>query len=239
MLRRLVLCCCFACGSPTPATDPGPTAPPGGSTEPPVPVAPALNETYREQTDPKVWEGRFERDGREAHDHKAAILAALALRPGMAVADVGAGTGLFTLDFARAVGDDGTVFVVDVQDYFLDHIRREIASAGIHNAKFVKADQHAANLPAASIDLAFLCDVYHHIEYPKSYLASLRAALKDGGRLVVIDFKAIEGQSEAWVLDHVRGTPDEFRAEIEAAGFELAKSHEILTENFFFEFSRG
>ena len=245
MLRPFVLRCCvlaLACGGTSPAA-PAPATPPPSEAaqeeEAAVPVAPDLNKRYREETDASVWEKRFERDGREAHDNKGQILDALHLERGMAVADVGAGSGLFTQDFSRAVGDDGTVFVVDVQDYFLEHVRAELETAGIKNAKFVKADQRSSNLPESSIDLAFMCDVYHHVEYPQSYLASLRRALKPNGRLIVIDFIAIEGQSRDWILEHVRAPPEAFRAEIEAAGFTFTKSHDILKENFFYEFSRS
>jgi predicted methyltransferase len=205
--------------------------------EAPVEVAPEINARYRERTNTKAWARQFEKEGREVHDHKAAIVAALALQPGMNVADVGAGTGLFTFDFAAAVGPEGTVYAVDVQEYFLDHIEAEAGKRGAENVELVQATQKSAKLPASSVDLAFLCDAYHHIEYPKTYLRSLHAALRPGGRLVVIDYAAIPGQSKAWILDHVRATPAEFRAEIESAGFAFARQHAILDENFFFEFT--
>jgi predicted methyltransferase len=77
------------------------------------------------------------------------------------------------------------------------------------------------------------------VEQPAAYLASLAAALRPGGRLFVVDYIAIEGQSEAWMLEHVRATPAEFRAELESAGFRFVRAHEgVLKENFLFELER-
>jgi precorrin-6B methylase 2 len=197
-----------------------------------------INRDYAKRTDAKVWARSFEREGREAHDHKREIVAALALQPGSSVADVGAGTGLFTFDFAKAVGRSGTVYAVDVHDYFLRHIEAKAAKRRVQNVKVVAATQKSANLPDASVDVVFMCDAYHHVEYPKTYLASLRAALRPEGRLVVIDYEAIPGVSERWIVDHVRATPEQFKAEIVSAGFAFVRAHDVLDENFFFEFTR-
>ncbi len=198
-----------------------------------------INDDYDAQTDARVWAKRFEREGREVHDHRDEIIQLLKLTPGMAVADVGAGSGLFTLALAEVVGDKGKVYAVDVQAYFLDHIGQKAKKKGLSNVELVRATHDAVGLPAGSIELALMSDVYHHIEHPADYLASLHAALRPGGRLVVIDYARIEGVSDAWLLDHIRAGPQEFRAEIESAGFVLLHSHEgVLSQNFFFEFER-
>jgi predicted methyltransferase len=236
----------------TPSTDaPAPASPAAehgnrASNEPPAVAAGApakvdgeINEDYAEQTNPKRWETRFEREGREVFDRREEIIAALGLREGMAVADVGAGTGLFTLDLARAVGPKGQVIAVDVQAYFLDHIGQKAKKAGLHNVALVRAEQDTVGLAEGSVELVLMCDSYHHVEQPAAYLASLLAALRPGGRLVIVDYIAIEGQTEKWVLEHVRATPQEFRAEIESAGFRFVRAHEgVVKENFFFEFER-
>ena len=198
-----------------------------------------INTRYEEQTDAKQWATRFEREGREVHDRRDAIIAELGLREGMAVADVGAGTGLFTLAMAEAVGPEGTVHAVDVQAYFLDHVGQKAREAGLSNVELVRAKQDSVGLPAASIDLALMVDAYHHVEEPAAYLASLHAALRPEGRLVVIDYRAEEGVSDEWMLEHVRASPDEFLSEFESAGFRLISRHEgVLEENFFFELRR-
>lgn len=211
----------------------------GPPSEAPERVDIDINDDYAKQTNPERWAGRFEREGREVFDQRDAILAQLGLRGGMAVADVGAGTGLFTLAMAETVGQQGKVYAVDVQSYFLDHIGQKARKAKLDNVVLVRAEQGSARLPDGSVDLVLMCDSYHHVEQPAAYLASLKAALRPGGRLVIVDYIAIEGQSEAWMLEHVRATPAEFRAEIESAGFRFVRAHEgVLVENFFYEFER-
>ncbi len=205
----------------------------------PEAVPQEINARYAEKTDPSHWASRFEREGREVFDHRGPILDALKLQPGQQVADVGAGTGLFTFELARRVGPEGTVHAVDVQAYFLDHIGQKAREQKIDNVELVRAKQDAVGLPKDSVDLVLMCDSYHHVEQPAAYLESLRTAIRSGGRLVIVDYRAIEGQSKAWLLDHVRATPDEFRAEIEGAGFRFLREHTgILEENFFYEFER-
>lgn len=202
-------------------------------------VGGAINQPYHERRNPKRWAAQFEREGREVFDRRDDILDALALREGMAVADVGAGTGLFTLALAERVGPKGKVYAVDVQAYFLDHIGQKARKAELRNVELVKATQASAELPEGSVDLVIMCDAYHHVERPAEYLASLHAALRPGGRLVIVDYIAIEGQSKAWVLDHVRATPEQFRAEIEGEGFRFLRAHEgLLEDNFFYELER-
>ena len=222
-------------------TAPTPTEPTHAPTGPTAPerVDIDINDEYVQQQDPKQWEEHFEREGREVSDRRDEILAALGLRVSMVVADVGAGTGLFTLAMAERVGAKGKVYAVDVQAYFLDHVGQKARKAKLDNVVLVRAKQDSAELPEGSVDLVLMVDSYHHVEQPAAYLASLKAALRPGGRLVVVDYIAIEGQSEAWRLEHVRASPPEFRAEIEGAGFRFVRAHEgVLEKNFFFEFER-
>lgn len=201
--------------------------------EEPNPVAVRINAKYEASDDARGWEKRFERQGREVHDRRDAVLKALKISAGDSVADVGVGSGLYTLSLAQTVGPTGTVVGVDVQDYFLEHVAAKAKKAGLENITFVKAAQRSSNLDPASLDLIFICDVFHHVEYPRTYLASLYAALEPGGRMAVIDYIAEEGKSERWVLDHVRASPAEFRAEFEAAGFVFEDAPDVLEENFF------
>ena len=198
-----------------------------------------INQRYAEQQDPKRWALQFEREGREVFDHRDEILDLLPLHEGMTVADVGAGTGLFTLALAERVGPKGRVDAVDVQAYFLDHIGQKARKAELRNIDLVRATQESVGLPEASVDLVLMCDAYHHVERPAAYLASLLSAIRPGGRLFVVDYIAVEGKSETWLLDHVRATPEQFRAEIESAGFRFVRAHEgVLEQNFVFEFER-
>ncbi len=95
-------------------------------------------------------------------------------------------------------------------------------------------------LPPRSIDIAFICDVYHHFEYPAESLSTIHQAMVPGGRLIVVDFERIPGVSRPWILGHVRAGKEVFRAEIAAAGFEFVEEIEIprLQENYFLVFKR-
>ena len=139
----------------------------------------------------------------------------------MAVADVGSGTGLYTLDLARAVGPDGPVYAVDIIPHFLRHVGKQAARAGLANVTLVQSTTDALNLPPGSVDLVFLCDVYHHLERPAATLAAIRAALRPGGALILIDLAREPGKSPRWILDHVRADRSQVLAELAAAGFTL------------------
>lgn len=203
-------------------------------------VKPGINEKF---LDPNLkvdeWTEKFETESREIFHLRNEIVAAVELKPGMAMADIGAGTGLFTLPFAEAVGGEGKVYAVEIARNFLDHIRARASRAKASNVETVLATERSVELPDASIDLAFICDVYHHFEYPQASLASLHKALKPGGMIVLIDFKRIPGESSEFVMGHVRAGQEVFESEITAAGFEkVDEVKDLLKENYFVKFRR-
>jgi ubiquinone/menaquinone biosynthesis C-methylase UbiE len=181
---------------------------------------------------------RLEDEGREVRRRKQAVLDELDLKRGMVIADIGAGTGLFTIPLAKAVGDTGKVYAVDIMQVLLDHVAKKAGEAGVSNVELVKASQKSAELPSRSIDLAFLCDTYHHIEYPRTYLSTIHAALREGGMLVVIDLRRVPDKSPAWLLEHVRAGKEQVVEEIEQAGFGLTAESELLEESYFLKFQR-
>jgi len=200
-------------------------------------VAPGVNAQYQ-HADPDQWRGVFERDGREIWDRRGDILAALQLSPGQSIADVGAGTGFFSLMFAGAVGPGGRVYAVDISPEFIDSIALRAREAGHSNITALLNTPRSAMLPVGSVDLVFTSDTYHHFEYPREMLASIHAALRDDGELVVIDFSRVEGQSSPWVLRHVRAGESVVQAEIEAAGFELVERLDFMQTQFFLRFRK-
>ncbi len=210
----------------------------------PAPVdgaPPDLNERFlAEDLDVDRYIDIFEAESREIYAQREGIAAALGLEPGMAVADVGAGTGLFMPAFTSRIGAAGTLYAVEIAPRFLDHLRRRARDAGHAQVQVVRATEHSVELPAASIDVAFVCDTYHHFSDPASTLASLRAALRPGASLVIVDFERVPGETPDWVLEHVRAGKDVFIAEIEAAGFELVEELEIdgLEQNYVLRFRR-
>lgn len=203
----------------------------------PQSVRPGINRHYQ-APNYDHWVGIFERSGREVYDRRHDIVAASGVQAGMAVADVGSGTGLFTLLFADAVGADGKVYAVDIAPEF---VRRTVARAraeGFEQVQGVVNDQHGAGLPPASVDLIFMSDTYHHFEFPQDMLASLHRALRPGGTMVVVDFRRQPGTSSQWVMEHVRAGRETVIGEIEAAGFRLVEDSPLLQTNYLLRFAR-
>lgn len=200
-------------------------------------AAPEINAPYRNPSY-EQWRKSFETESREVYSRRHAIVEAAALRPGMAVADVGAGTGLFTRLFAARVGAAGRVYAVDIAREFVAGNLRRAREQGYDNVIGIVSTQEDTRLPAGAIDLVFVCDAYHHFEQPQAMLASIRTALRPGGALVVVDFERIPGVSPDWILKHVRAGKDEFRAEIEAAGFRFVEAVDLMRENYFLRFAR-
>ncbi len=200
-------------------------------------VRPGINRHY-ENPRFEQWARTFESPGREIYDRRQAIVQALDLKPGMDVADVGAGTGLFTLLFAPLVEPGGQVFAVDISDVFVSNILRRARAAGVRNVQAVRNVATDVFLPPASIDLAFVCDTYHHFEYPQKMLASIHRALRPGGAMIVIDFRRIPGFSSPWVMQHVRAGRQTVLSEIQTAGFKLAGEEGFLAGNYFLRFEK-
>jgi ubiquinone/menaquinone biosynthesis C-methylase UbiE len=203
-------------------------------------VKPGINDPFK---DPNLniqeWLSRFERESRETYDKRKEITAACELKPGMVVADVGAGTGLFTRLFAVEVGERGTVYAVDIAQKFLDYIDESAKKAGLKNIKTVLGTDTSAQLPRGAIDLVFICDTYHHFEYPDRMLKSIHEALKPGGRMVVVDFIREEGKSRPWILNHVRAGQAVVEKEITTAGFrKIGEVKDVLKENYLVIFEK-
>lgn len=123
----------------------------------------------------------------------AETMKALALKPGQTVADIGAGSGVFTRRMANAVKPGGTVYAVDVDEALLAHVAESATEEGIGNVQTVFADYDDPSLPE-SVDLALIYDTLHHIEHRDVYLKKLAGYLKPGGRVALVDFKPELGE---------------------------------------------
>ncbi len=200
-------------------------------------LSPGINRYYQ-NPDYLQWQATFESEGREIYEQRQGIVEALRLKPGMVVADVGAGTGALSLLFAEKVGAGGTVIAQDIAPEFLRGIEERARKSGLAQVRTVLGGNKDTHLAANSIDLVFTSDTYHHFEYPQAMLASIHAALKPGGRLIVIDYEKIPGRSSPWVLGHVRADRATVITEITAAGFVLERTHAFLRENYFLEFRK-
>lgn len=131
----------------------------------------------------------LERPEREREERPDLLVPALKLRAGDAVADVGAGTGYYTRRLAKAVGTNGLVYAVEIQQEMLDLLANKLAREGIANVKSVLGTITDPKLPHASLDLILMVDVYHEFEFPFEMVATMCRALKPGGRIVLVEFR--------------------------------------------------
>lgn len=201
-------------------------------------IRPGVNQQYQ-NADFDRWVAVFERPGREVFDHRHQILEAVGLQDGMVVADIGAGSGLFTLLFSPAVGSKGKIYAVDITAEFVANIERLVRDRGLDNIETIRNTPTDVMLPKHSIELAFVCDTYHHFEYPHRMLKSIHRALRPSGRLIVIDYRKISGVSSNWVMGHVRADRRTVIEEIEAQGFRLIDEKDVLRANYFLVFIKA
>ncbi len=215
----------------------GPSTP--SSAVPEQSVKPGINTEYlKPDINVSNWVERFEKEGREIYDHREQIISAARIRPGSDVADIGSGTGLFTPMLSAATGPKGKVYAVDIVAEFLKLIEKRSAESGLRNVETILCTERSVELPARSIDSAFICDVYHHFEYPQQSLASLHRALRRNGEVFLIDFKRDPGVSSDWIMNHVRAGKDQVIREFEAAGFQKIEEIDLLKDNYTLRFRK-
>jgi precorrin-6B methylase 2 len=138
------------------------------------------------------WQGAdwLEREEREREERTDLLLAALELRPGMVVVDIGAGTGYLSRRMAPVVLPGGKVWAVDVQPEMISLLKASAKRSGLTQIETRLGAVDDVRLPAASVDLAVMVDVYHELAYPYEMMASVMKALKPGGRVVFVEYKA-------------------------------------------------
>jgi len=198
-------------------------------------IHPGINKLF-ENPDVEKWIARFEREDRRIYERRDEVVAVLGLTPGMDVADIGAGTGFFTILFAEKVGPEGTVYAVDIADNFVNHVTQTARELNLDNVKGIVNSVDSTNLAENSIDVAFMADTYHHFEYPFKMLESIRSALRPDGIVVLIDLERIEGMTSKFVLNMVRAGKGTFTDEFRNAGFELVEEVPFSEEDYILKF---
>jgi precorrin-6B methylase 2 len=131
----------------------------------------------------------LERPERESEEHLTQLVDSLKLKPGMVVADIGAGSGVISLMMAKKVGPTGSVLAVDIQDEMLSVLSKRLKQLKITNVKPVHGTVKSPNLKPASVDLALMVDVYHEFNFPYEMLREIAKALKPGGRVVFVEYR--------------------------------------------------
>jgi ubiquinone/menaquinone biosynthesis C-methylase UbiE len=202
-----------------------------GQTAPP-PTAAELQHAHR---DTKAYIAMLEGPARDAYQKPDEVVRALALKPGETVADIGSGSGYFTLRLAKAVGDTGHVYGVDIDPDLVRYLNRRIRNAGLRNVQTVLSEPDDPLLPDRSIDRFLIVDTWHHIDNQERYLALMKKLLKPGGQIVMIDYQKRElPVGPPMSMKIARG--DLVRQMVEN-GFRLEKEHTFLPYQYFLVFT--
>jgi SAM-dependent methyltransferase len=176
------------------------------------------------------------RETRESEEHTSRMIEALGLRPGQVVCDLGCGVGVVTLPMARRVLPGGRVLAVDIQPEMLERLEKRAAKAGLENIEGILGVLADPGLKARSCDLVLMVDVYHELGYPEQVLRAVREALRPGGRLVLVEFRA-EDPDVPIKREH-RMSRAQILAELGANGLRLARAHGELPWQHMLFFAR-
>lgn len=187
-------------------------------------VADKANERYKTPEGRAGMLGNLGAPDRADRMQAARIVQTLGIRPGQTVADLGTGGGALLPLLSQAVGPQGIVFAEDIFDDFLASAKQKSATAGLTNVRFVKGTDKNVNLPAGAVDLAVTVDAYHHFDYPGEVLASVKAALRPGGRFAVVDYYKRPGaMSGADAVQHIRLDLPDVIKEVTSFGWRLVE----------------
>jgi ubiquinone/menaquinone biosynthesis C-methylase UbiE len=179
-----------------------------------------------------IW--MLEREEREEFQKPEEVMGAFELRPGMKVADVGCGSGYFTVKVAAEIGPSGKVWAIDAWQDMLDYLERRVQIEGLENVELVKVDRDDPRIPSGAADIILMVDVYHYITERVAYGEKLRDGLAPGGRLIVIDYIPKSLEERPWgppPSQHL--SEEELTSDLEKAGFKKVMQHDFLPEQYF------
>ena len=168
----------------------------------------------------------LERPERESEEAPSIAIQALKIQPGQVVADIGAGSGYYTVRLAREVGPTGKVYGTDIQQGMLDLLLGNVAKAKLDNVVTVLGTPDDPKLPPVTLDLALMVDVYHELAAPQAFIRKLRASLKPGGRLVLLEFRKEDPRVP--IRPEHKMSVAEVRQELEPEGFTLSAVLDVL-----------
>ena len=177
-----------------------------------------------------------ERPGRGRNGEPEKVIGSFGVRPGDTVCDIGSGSGFYSFRLARAVGDSGKVYAVDIDQDMLNYIKNKIEKAGAKNIILVKSEETDPKLPPSACDKVLIVNTYYHFWAPVTTMKNIRDVLKPGGEVAIIDFKkdrAIQGPP----YDQ-RVAKDEVLSQMGEAGYRLARSYDFLKRQYFLVFQK-
>jgi predicted methyltransferase len=179
----------------------------------------------------------LERAERASEEQPQVAIDALGIEPGQTVADLGAGSGYYSFRIAPLVGPTGKVLAIDIEPAMLEAIAQRARREHVGNVATVRSSAQDPNLPPGSVDLLFMVDVYHELEYPYEMMTKVRAALKPGGRVALIEYRAEDPQVAIKPLHKM--TERQVRREMQAAGFRHVKTVRTLPLQHLILFESG
>lgn len=182
--------------------------------------------SHRRFDDVAQWSKVFDDPARDRWQRPDKLIGALALRPGMTVADLGAGTGYFSGHLSRAVGPGGTVLAVEVEPALVAHLCTRAEREGTANLVPILASRDNPRLPHAGVDLVLIVDAYHHLDHRRRYLPLLARALRPGGRVAIVDW--LPGELPVGPEPDHKLPAGQVIAEMTAAGFTLLAQPDLL-----------
>jgi predicted methyltransferase len=201
-----------------------------GQNKPPM----TMEEMHRLHQDSKAYIASLEDPARDGYQKPHEVVMALGLKPGDIVADIGSGSGYFALRFAQHVGATGRVDAVDVSPDMVLHLNRRVRDLGLENVRTILAPPDDPLLAPRSANDIFICDTWHHIENHAQYLGRLKAALKPGGQVIIIDFQ--KKPTPVGSPPEMRIAREDVIKEFTANGFRLVKEHTFLPYQYFLVF---
>ena len=175
----------------------------------------------------------YEGVGRDSWQEPERVVQTLQIPEGAHVADLGSGGGYFTFRLADATGPGGRVYAVDVDEQLSEYIAERAADEGYLQVETVLAQADDARLPPASVDLVFICNTYHHLPERVAYFARLRAALRPGGRIAMVEYRP------GWfsrLTGHATGS-EEIEREMAEAGYQKVEQYDWLSRQSFVVFA--
>jgi predicted methyltransferase len=179
--------------------------------------------------DPEEQSKKWNDPDRDKWQRPEEIVAALALKPGANVADIGAGTGYMVAPLSKVVGQDGTIFAIDSSPHMIKYLEERSAELG--PAKIVPREVGADDpeLPAATVDAVLTLDTWHHVDGRQAYAKKVYAGLKPGGRFVVVDYDV---DAETGPPQAMRLAPEQVTKQLEAAGFRVETVKESMPRHY-------
>lgn len=193
---------------------------------------------HRRPDDIKQYLERLDSAERDQYQKPREVIEALRVKPGMAIADLGSGSGYFTRRFVEAVTDSGMVYAVDVEPEMLTYVKESIMHMHVpYSADFILARPDNPKLPFESVDLIFVCNTVHHLDDRTTYFRNVTSALKPGGRIAIIDFYPDERSGNLGFPKRHLVSRETILKEMNEAGYRLEREHTFLSRQYFLEFT--